>query len=197
MSQIQSPSRSLQAYEGSMDQRRAVLRELCPCRAQTKDVKVWAELFKLARTGSLRERDGAVHAIGTLIVKAKRNAEYRSILLEFESELDSLWAEPKAARLLLNQFKQKGHGHNRRGTAQRNMRRIRRMFDVSTPNELTKWVNGYFAVPNSRRIEPGHIGISRLAKWMRHRVRCQPERKTKETELAKQAERFLPELATL
>lgn len=197
MPQNQSCSSGIPSYEGSMDNRRAILRDLCPCRNQTTELATWRELFELATSGSLRERDGAIHAIGTLVDKARRNQQYRSILLKFEEELNELLSEPKAARLLLNQFKRKGHGHNRRGSAQRNIRKAKRLFDLTTPLELSAWVNDYFDVPSPKRIEASHNGISRLAKWMRHRVRCQPTRRTKETELAKQAERFLPELATL
>ena len=197
MPQNQSCNNGIPSYEGSMDHRRAILRDLCPCRNQTTNLTIWRELFELATVGSLRERDGALHAIGTLIAKAKRNEQYRSILLEFEKELNELLRQPRSARLLFNQFKNKGHGHNRRGTAQRNVRKSKRLFDLTTPRELSDWVNEYFDVPPLKRIDPSHNGIARLAKWMRHRVRCQPTRRTKDVELAKQAERFLPELAAI
>ena len=157
------------------------------------DVAVWRDIFHLARDGSRKERDGAAHAIGTLLLKAHRSDELRSVLLELQEELDELMTDPRSAGFVLGQLKTK-HGHAHRGMARQNYRKVYTVFNRYSADELAEWLNAHYEVPVAQKIMPSHNGVKRLAKWLKHRIRCQPGRRTHEHEIEKQVERFLPEL---
>lgn len=157
------------------------------------DVAVWRDIFLLARDGSRKERDGAAHAIGTLLLKARRSNELRSVLLELQEDLDKLMADPRSAGFVLGQLKSK-HGHAHRGMAMQNYRKVYTIFNRYSADELAAWLNARYEVPLAQKIMPSNNGVKRLAKWLKHRVKCQPGRRTHEHEIERQVERFLPEL---
>ena len=178
---------------GSNLSRRDAIRALCPCRNNSvRDLAVWGEIFRNARGGGFRERDQAAHAIGTLMEKAVRNAEWRDVLNAFGDELDALVRDPRSARQILGQMKKHGHAH--RGAASQGYRRRRAVLDLRTPAELAKWVNEHLGLAGRSRVAPNDPGLSRLWGWLAHRVRCQPGRRTSEKELIGRGQRYLPEL---
>lgn len=169
------------------------LRELCPCRNnRARDLALWRDIFKRARHGGRRERGAAAHAIGTLTEKAKTSDEWRSLLHDLRDDLDDLLRDPRASQQVLGTMKRHGHAH--RGAARKNYRRRRRLLDLATPEELAAWVNERWQVPKAQALTANDAGVRRLWHWLRHRVDFQPERGTKETELAKRAVRYLPGL---
>ena len=157
------------------------------------DVAVWQDIFSLAREGSWKERDGAAHAIGTLMQKAHKSPELRAVLLELQEEVDELMADPRSAQLILGTLKSK-HGHAHRGMARQNYRKFYTIFNRYSSQELATWINIHYKVPSSRRIAPSHNGVRRLTKWLKHRTKCQPGRRTKLVEIERQVERFIPML---
>ena len=178
---------------GSNLSRRDAIRALCPCRNNSvRDLAVWGEIFRKARDGGFRERDRAAHAIGTLMEKAARNAEWRDVLNAFGDELDALVRDPRSARQILGQMKKHGHAH--RGAASQGYRRRRAVLDLRTPAELANWVNEHLGLAGRSRVAPNDPGLSRLWGWLAHRVRCQPGRRTSEKELIGRGQRYLPEL---
>ena len=173
--------------------RRDALRDCCPCRnGNLRDLEVWRAVFDKALRGNMRERDRAAHAIGTLTEKAVENPAWRDVLRVFKTELDALRRDRRASRLLLAQMKKHGHAH--RGAAMQGYRRRRKVLDLASPAELAAWVNGQLRLTGPHRVTGEHPGIQRLWRWMKHRVRFQPERRTSEGELARRAARYLPRL---
>ncbi|MDE0037313.1 MAG: hypothetical protein OXU77_07080 [Gammaproteobacteria bacterium] len=147
--------------EGSYQSRCAAIRSLCPCRNnRVRDLEVWAEIFRNAREGGLRERDQAAHAIGTLTEKAAKNDEWRDLLYAFRHELDALMRDTRSARVVLGQMKKHGHAH--RGAARQGYRRRRTILDLKTPKELADWVNGHLGCRCAARLS-SIIGVSRCA----------------------------------
>ena len=178
---------------GSNLSRCDAIRALCPCRnTSIRDLDVWAEIFRKARDGGFRERDQAAHAIGTLMEKAARNAEWRDVLHACRDDLDALVRDPRSARVILGQMKKHGHAH--RGAATQGYRRRRAVLDLKTPAELADWVNGHLGLVGRARVAPSDPGLHRLWRWLAHRVRCQPGRRTSEKELIGRGQRYLPEL---
>ena len=178
---------------GSNLSRCDAIRALCPCRNNgIRDLAVWAEIFRKARDGGFRERDQAAHAIGTLMEKAARNAEWRDVLDAHRDELDALVRDPRSARLILGQMKKHGHAH--RGAASQGYRRRRAVLDLRTPAELASWVNEHLGLVGRAQVMPSDPGLNRLWRWLAHRVRCQPGRRTSEKELIGRSQRYLPEL---
>ena len=178
---------------GSNLSRRVAIRALCPCRNNSvRNLAVWAEIFRKAREGGLQERDQAAHAIGTLMEKAARNAQWRDVLHAHREELDALVRDPRSARQILGQMKKHGHAH--RGAASQGYRRRRAVLDLRTPAELASWVNNHLGLVGRARVVPSDPGLSRLWRWLAHRVRCQPGRRTSEKELVGCGQRYLPEL---
>ena len=178
---------------GSNLSRRGAIRALCPCRNNSvRHLAVWAEIFRKAREGGLQERDQAAHAIGTLMEKAARNAEWRDVLHAHREELDALVRDPRSARQILGQMKKHGHAH--RGAASQGYRRRRAVLDLRTPAELAGWVNQHLGLEGRGRVTPNDPGLGRLWRWLAHRVRCQPGRRTSEKELIGRGQRYLPEL---
>ena len=178
---------------GSYLSRCDAIRDLCPCRNNSiRDLAVWAEIFRKAGEGGFRERDQAAHAIGTLMDKAARNAEWRAVLQAFSDQLDALVCDPRSARAILGQMKKHGHAH--RGAASEGYRRRRAVLDLKNPAELADWVNDHLGLVGRDRVAPADPGLSRLWRWLAHRVRCQPGRRTSEKELIGRGQRYLPEL---
>lgn len=179
--------------EGDHRARCLALRALCPCRNNhVRDVAVWRTVFRKALHGGMRERDQAAHAIGTLTEKAARSLEWRHLLHALKDDLDALMRDTRASRRILGQMKKHGHAH--RGAARQNYRRRRRLLDLSTPQELATWVNAHLGLAPAERVSPTDAGVQRLWGWLRHRVRFQPARGTKEHELVVKARRYLPRL---
>ena len=178
---------------GSYLSRCEAIRGLCPCRNNgVRDLAVWAEIFRKAGEGGFRERDQAAHAIGTLMDKAARNAEWRDVLQAFSDQLDALLSDPRSARAILGQMKKHGHAH--RGAASEGYRRRRAVLDLKDPAELADWVNDHLGLVGRDRVAANDPGLSRLWRWLAHRVRCQPGRRTSEKELIVRGQRYLPEL---
>ncbi len=157
-----------------------------------RDLEVWRDVFARALHGGMRERDQAAHAIGTLTMKAKQNAEWRDLLRALKGDLDALMQDPRAASRILGQMKKHGHAH--RGAAMQNYRRRRRALDLGTAEELADWINAHRALPARHCVTAADPGVQRLWRWLRHRVRFQPTRKTRERELVERARRYLPHL---
>jgi len=179
--------------EGSYQSRCAAIRSLCPCRNnRVRDLEVWAEIFRKAREGGLRERDQAAHAIGTLTEKAAQNDEWREVLYAFRHELDALMRDTRSARVVLGQMKKHGHAH--RGAARQGYRRRRTVLDLKTPKELANWVNDHLGLAGQTRVAANDPGLLRLWRWLANRVRCQPGRRTAEPELVSRGQRYLPAL---
>lgn len=183
----------LEALGGSDHRARCeALRQLCPCRNnRVRDLEVWRDVFARALHGGMRERDQAAHAIGTLTLKAKHNAEWRDLLRALKGDLDALMQDARAASRILGQMKKHGHAH--RGAAMQNYRRRRRALDLRTPGELAAWLNATLS-DAGRQVAAGDPGVQRLWGWLRHRVQFQPTRKTREEEILEKARRYLPHL---
>lgn len=182
--------------EGDQRARCAALRTLCPCRGGVRDLGVWRKIFERARCGGQRERVQAAHAIGTLTEKASQGSlAWRRLLQALREDLDELMRDPRAASACLAQVKRNCNQSERRGTALRKLRRRRRALELATAEELAAWVNARFRRAGSVRVGPEHPGVQRLWRWMRHRIRFQPTRGTKESELVERARRYLPQTA--
>ena len=179
--------------EGSYQSRCDAIRSLCPCRNnRVRDLEVWAEIFRKAREGGLQERDQAAHAIGTLTEKAAGNEEWRDVLHAFKADLEALMRDTRSARRVLGQMKKHGHAH--RGAARQGYRRRRALLDLASPAELAHWVNDHLRLAGSARVSASDAGVRRLWRWLAHRVRCQPGRRTTKQELIGKGRRYLPEL---
>ena len=163
--------------------RRSVIRDLCPCRTTERDLTVWREIFRQAREGGRGERNAAAHSIGTLLEKADTALEWRNLLQALSRELDETMADPRAKRMILGQMKRHGHAH--RGAAVQGYRRRRKVLDLKTKEDLAEWVNDRLDLPS--KISPRDPALERLWRWQQHRVRFQPERRTKEAELLAKA----------
>lgn len=174
-----------------MNERRQQLKSLCPCRnSQVKDVVTWKGILKVATHGSLKERNSAAHAVGTLLAKAKKSDEWRQIVVGIEDELHALMDDTRASRSLLGTFKK--HGHARRGTARKNYRRTIKSIDIQSPEQLTKWLNAKLSNQSLARVDARHPGMKRLYTWLDRRRTFEPNKRTKEAEILAQAKQFLP-----
>ena len=184
---------ALPGYHGKIGDRRQFLRDLCPCRNNNnKDVDTWRGIVHIARHGSLKERNSAGHAIRTLFDKAQKSAEWREVLKDVRTEIDDLMQDQRASRSLLGTMKKHGHAHQ--GAARQTYRRLGKILVSHTPSELADWLNFKLSLNTHDRVNASDPGVRRLAKWMSHRVKFQPKRSTKESEILAQAERFLPKL---
>ena len=173
----------------------AALAALCPCRrGRRRDLGTWREIFRRARAGGQRERDLAAHAIGTLTEKAQGSAEWRAVLRALRPELDALTRNPRAASAVLRQMKRNCNQSERRGEALRRLRRRRQALHLATPVEVAGWVNDTLALSGRRRVAASDPGVQRMSHWLRHRVKFQPGRATRQAELVACARRYLPEL---
>lgn len=181
----------LEGYGGKINERRQMLKSLCPCRNnQVKDVETWKGILKIATHGSLKERNSAAHAIGTLLAKATKSEEWRQIVVQVENELHELMDDTRASRSLLGTFKK--HGHARRGTARKNYRRVMKSMDIQNPKQLSQWLNEKLSLSNHQVIESSHPGLNRLYVWLDRRRRFEPNKRTKDSEILAQAKQFLP-----
>ena len=126
--------------------------------------------------------------------KAQSSAEWHEVLRALRPELDALTRNPRAARAVLRQMKRNCNQSERRGEALRRLRRRRQALHLATPAEVAGWVNDTLGLSGRRRVTPGDLGVQRLSHWLRHRVKFQPARATKQAELVARARRYLPEL---
>ncbi|ETX05553.1 hypothetical protein [Candidatus Entotheonella palauensis] len=167
--------------------RRSVIRDLCPCRNRERDHDVWREVFRQAREGSRGERNAAAHTIGTLMQKAATTKSWRDVLRALQNDLDATMAEPRAASLILGQMKRHGHAH--RGAARQSYRRHRKVLELGSKEALAEWVTDRLELPS--KLSARDPGLDRLWRWHQHRVRFQPNRRTKEAELLEKAQQFV------
>lgn len=172
-------------------QTRRYLRGLCPCRANSsEDLEGWRTLFNKARYGSFSERKSAAHSIGTLIERAKDDEMYRSLLVELEDDLDSLMRDPRAASQVLGVMK--GHGHQRKGAGRRNYRKAISILALKSPNAIASWLNKHPKLLFKMPIDQHSKLVKKLAKWLDHRVKFEPNRQTSEADLLRQVQLFQP-----
>jgi hypothetical protein len=57
--------------DDTCDERSKVMQELCPCRNDVQDISVWQKVFQAAHQPGTRVRGRAIHAIATLLKRAK------------------------------------------------------------------------------------------------------------------------------
>lgn len=167
--------------------RRTLVRELCPCRTTQRDLEVWREIFRQARAGGRGERTSAAHTIATLMEKADTAGEWRKVLQDLSMEVDQTMADPRARSLILAQMKRHGHAH--RGAAAQGYRRRRKVMELKTKEDLADWISDALDLPE--KISAKNPGLDRLWRWQQHRIRFQPERRTKEAELLAKAKQFV------
>lgn len=176
--------------QSNYDSRCRTLRSLCPCRSNNRELELWEEVFTGLLKGGKRERDQAAHVIGTLLEKALFSREWRAVLMQFDDRFDAIMANPRSARVLLGQMKKHGHAH--RGAAIQSLRKRRRLMEIGSPAELAEWLNDRADLRGRSRVKASDPGLRRLWRWHEHRIRFQPERATREQQLLRKAERFLP-----
>jgi hypothetical protein len=185
-------AKDLEGYGGKINERRQMLKNLCPCRNnQVKDVETWKGVLKIATHGSLKERNSAAHAVGTMLAKATKSEQWRQIVVQVENELHELMDETRASRSLLGTFKK--HGHARRGTARKNYRRVIKSMDIQSPKQLSQWLNEKLSLSDRQAIEASQPGLKRLYVWLDRRRRFEPNKRTRNCEILAQAKQFLPE----
>ncbi len=176
------------------DEKCDVLRELCPCRNQVRDVEVWHEVFRVAREGGARSRNRASHAIATLMQRAQGSPRWRELLQSLQNDLDRLWGDPRASNMLAGQVAHNAeHAKKLRKTPAAIYRYQTRVLDLATPEELAAWVNERTGLRRHEGVSPKHPGIQRLARWLEHRVTFHDHRKTDPDEFLEKAQRWLPE----
>ena len=184
-------SGKLANYGGKSWERRKILKSLCPCRnSQVRDVETWRSIIRIATNGSLKERNSAAHAIGTMLGKAKKNEEWQQIALQVEDDLHVLMDDTRASRSLLGTLKK--HGHASRGTARRNYRRIVKSLDFHSPGQLANWINERQKLAGKKRLDASHSGIKQLTTWIDRRKRFEPDKRLTESAILAQAQRILP-----
>lgn len=190
-------SGELSDYGGKIGQRRAMLKSLCPCRnGNTLDVETWRSMVRICTNGSLKERNSAAHAIGTLLTKAEHSKKWRKVALEIAPDIHDLMDDSRASRSLLGTLKK--HGHATKGTARKNYRRsIKSLNEQQTPQHLASWLNRKLLLDRRHRIEATHSGVQRLALWIERRRKFQPNRRTSEAEILTQARQLLPTFFSL
>ncbi len=187
----------LSEYGGKIERRRAILKALCPCRnGNTLDVDTWRSIVRICTNGSLKERNSAAHAIGTLLAKAEHSKKWRKLAQEIAPDIHDLMDDTRASRSLLGTLKK--HGHATKGTARKNYRRsIKSLKEQQTPQQLASWLNKKLLLDHRHRIDATHPGIQRLALWNERRRKFQPNRRTSETEILAQARQLLPTFFSL
>ena len=177
--------------EGSFGQRSKAMMELCPCRNDVKDISVWEKVFQAAHEpGKVRVQ--AIHAIATLLQRSKTSGRWRAVLKDFEDELDGVLSDPDACRLLRRQVQ---HDPKAEGdlTPAAQCKKLRRIVELNTPEEVADWVNHLLGRRTPRGVSPSHPGLVRLWRWHQHRITIQPERRTDAKEFLKKAQQWLPE----
>ncbi len=187
----------LSNYGGKIQQRRTLLKSLCPCRnGKNLDVDTWRSIVRVCREGSLSERNSAAHAIGTLMTKAKHSEKWRRLANVIADDIQDLMDDTRASRSLLGTMKK--HGHAKRGTARKNYRRsIKSLEEKQSPHQLALWLNKKLVLEGRNRVDASHAGIRRLALWLERRRKFQPSRRTSEEEILSQARQLVPCLFAL
>ncbi len=184
----------MESLAAGSDEQCDVLRQLCPCRNQVRDLEVWREVFRLGRHGGARVRHQAAHAIATLLQRAQGSTRWRQLLQSLEDDLNGLWRDPRASAMLANQVEHNAsHARRLRKSPAAIYRYQRRVLDLATPQELARWVNEQAGLPRHEGVSPKHPGIQRLASWLEHRVTFHDHRKTDADEFLEKAQRWLPE----
>ena len=178
--------------EGTSDQRSNVMRSICPCRSHVLDKDIWKIVFQAAHQRGKRVRGGAVHAIATLLQRAKKSRRWRSLLRELSNELDQVLSDPEACKILRQGMQ---HDAEVAGglTPAAHCRKLRRFVELTTPGELAEWLNDLLGQRPPGGVHPSHPGLIRLWRWQMHRITFQPERDTDPREFLRKAERWLPE----
>ena len=178
--------------EGTSDQRSNVMRSICPCRSHVLDKDIWKIVFQAAHQRGKRVRGGAVHAIATLLQRAKKSRRWRSLLRELSNELDQVLSDPEACKILRQGMQ---HDAEVAGglTPAAHCRNLRRFVELTTPDELADWLNDLLGQRPPGGVHPSHPGLIRLWRWQMHRITFQPERDTDPREFLRKAERWLPE----
>ena len=178
--------------EGSCDERAKVLRDLCPCRNDIQDIHVWQKVFRAAHQPGTRVRGQAIHAIATLLQRAKTSGRWRAVLKDLAAELDKVLSDPEACKLLRRQVQ---HDAKAEGdlTPAAHCKKLRRIVELNTPHELADWVNELIGQRPPGGVNAHHPGLVRLWRWHQHRINFQPERRTDAKEFLKKAQRWLPE----
>ncbi len=177
--------------EGACDERAEALRAICPCRNHVRDVAVWRTVFHAAHHRGTRIRDRALHAVATLMRRARTSPRWRDVLRDLVAELDGVLQDREACRRLRQQIQ---HGAAARGglTAAAHCKRLRRLLDITSPQEMAAWINGLAGVPGGRGVRPDHPGLVRLWRWHVRRVTFQPQRRTGPDEFLKKVRQWLP-----
>ncbi len=119
--------------------------------------------------------------------KADTAGEWRKVLQDLSVEVDQAMADPRARSMILGQMKRHGHAH--RGAAAQGYRRRRKVLELKTKEDLADWICDALDLPE--KISAKDPGLDRLWRWQQHRVRFQPERRTKEAELLAKAKQFV------
>ena len=116
------------------------MRELCPCRNEVQDISVWQKVFQAAHQPGARVRGRAIHAIATLLQRAKTSGRWRAVLKDLADELDGVLSDPDACKLLRQQVQ---HNAKAEGnlTPAAHCKKLRRIVELKTPNEVADWVN--------------------------------------------------------
>ena len=185
-------SQMIQALdEGTFRERSQVMQEVCPCRNDVQDRDVWARVFEAAHEpGKVRVR--AIHALATLLNHAKKSARWRAVLKDFEKELDAVFADQEACKLLRQQVQ---HDPKAEGnlTPAGHTKKLRRIVALSSAEEIADWLNQLLGLERSNGIHSGHPGVERLWRWHRNRITMEPHRKTEPEELLPKAQQWLSE----
>ena len=178
--------------EGTCDEQTKVMRSLCPCRNHIRDIGVWRKVFQAARQRGTRVRRQAIHAIATLLQRAKTSRRWHALLQDLSAELDKVLSDPETCKLLRRQVQ---HDAEVAGglTPAAHCRKLRRILELTTPNELASWVNNLLGHRPPEGVNPRHPGLVRLRRWHVHRITFQPERRTDPQEFLRKARRWLPE----
>jgi|GEM_PF-2268817 len=178
--------------EGSVDEQSKVMRNICPCRSHVQDMPLWRKVFQAAHEPRTRVKIPAIHAIATLLRLAKKSRQWRVVLKELSAELDAVFSDPDACKLLRQQIQ---HDAKATGdlTPAANCKMLRRFVELNTPSQLAAGLNKMLGLRLSEGVNPGHPGLMRLWRWHHHRITFQPERGTDPNEFLKKARQWLPE----
>ncbi len=178
--------------EGSCDKRSMVMRSICPCRSHVQDIQLWRKVFQAVHQPGKRVKGPALHAIATLLQRAEKSQRWRAVLKDLSTELNSVMSDPEACKLLRQQVQ---HDAKVAGglTPAAHCKKVRRILELNTPNELVDWVNALLGHRQPGGVNPRHPGLLRLWRWHHHRITFQPERGTDPNEFLKKARQWLPE----
>ncbi len=178
--------------EGSCEEQSKVMRNICPCRSHVLDMPLWRKVFQAAHEPRTRVKAPAIHAIATLLRLAKKSQRWRAILKELSAELDAVFSDPEACRLLRQQIQHDAKSADGL-TPAAHCKKLKRIVELNTPHELADWVNERLGLRLPEGVNPRHPGLIRLWRWHHHRITFQPERGTDPNEFLKKAQQWLPE----